>query len=122
MAKKKAAGRGDFVMLAEVREILKQNPDFTGKQTLAALKERFPHQTIKENSAGVAFSKVRREFGMTNNRKVRRPRPKARAAQPKPETPVTIDALQAARKYLMEVGDASTAIAAVRQVQALQIQ
>jgi hypothetical protein len=35
---------------------------------------------------------------------------------------VTIDALQAARKYLMEVGDASTAIAAVRQVQALQIQ
>jgi hypothetical protein len=121
MAKKKAAGRNDFVMLAEVREILKQNPNFTGKQTLEALKERFPQQTIKENSAGVAYSKVRRELGMTNNRKVRRPKPKSRAAQTRQESPVTIDALQAARRYLLEVGDASTAIAAVRQVQALQL-
>lgn len=126
MAKKKRA-RGDFNMAAEVRELLKQNPAMTGKEVYEALSKKFPRRSINENSCGVAFSTARKTLGITKGRKrrrrkagkkkvaVRKKRPAATAAS------IDVGTLQAAAKFLSEVGNPDKALAAVRQVQSLQI-
>ena len=122
MAKKKSARRGDFNLSAEVRNVLSESPNLTGKETLAAVKKKFPKQAINENSFGVAYSNARRKLGISKPRKVRRQKPAAKRRSQAPTTAVDMKALQAARKYLAEVGDADVAISAIKQLQSLQIQ
>jgi hypothetical protein len=122
MAKKKAAPRRDFNLSAEVREILRRNRSFTGREALEALKKKFPKQPINENTFSVAYSGARKKLGIIKGRKVRRRKPATRSgAQKRSAQSVDMAALQAARKYLAEVGDPDTAIAAIKQLQSLQI-
>jgi hypothetical protein len=122
MAKKKTVRRSDFNLSAEVREIVRKNRKFTGKDALKALKAKFPKQSINENSFGVAYSGARKQLGLIKGRKVRRRKPAARSTSKKAlSQSVDMSALQAARKYLAEVGDADAAIAAIKQLQSLQI-
>ena len=117
MAKKKSA-RSEFNLSAEVRAILSDNRQLTGKECLGALKKKFPKQAVNENSFGVAYSTGRKKLGISKKRKVRRRKPGARHTS---AGTVDMTALQAARKFLAEVGDADTAIAAIKQLQTLQI-
>ena len=121
MAKRKSTRRGDFNMSAEVRQILTDDPKLTGKEALAALKKKFPNQKLNENSFGVAYSTARRKLGISKSRKVRRRKPVAGRRRQAAPTAIDIATLQAARKFLAEVGDADVAIDAIKQVQALQL-
>lgn len=121
MAKKKRSRKGDFNMAAEVRNILTDNPELVGKEALAELKKKFPRRSINENSFGVAFSGARRELGISKPRKVRRRKPAAKRSRRAGTAAVDLTTLQSARKYLSEVGDVDSAIAAIKQVQTLQL-
>jgi hypothetical protein len=115
VAKKKSAG---INMASEIRNILTESPELSGAQVVQELKSRFPKEKINEGSAKVAFSNARRIMGIGGKRKkaVRKRRPAAR-----PETTVNMNALQAARKYINEVGDVQVARAALEQLVRLQV-
>ncbi|MBX3437019.1 MAG: hypothetical protein KF861_05985 [Planctomycetaceae bacterium] len=122
MAKKTSARSGEFVMARELRNILSESRDLSGKQALSVLKERFPKEKINENSFGVAFSGARRALGISKGRKkVRIRKPGAGPARSTAVVTVDIETLQAARRYLTQVGDAERAISAIKQLQTLQI-
>lgn len=119
MAKKKAS-RAEFNMAAEIRALLSKDPSLTGRQVVEGLNAKFPGKRINENSCSVAYSTARRQLGIVSSRKktVRRRKP-GRNGQVAPSMNLT--ALQAARKLIAEVGNADVAMAAIRQVESLQI-
>lgn len=120
MAKKRAAG--GINMAAEIRSILRENRSLSGNDVVAALKKKFPNETINESSAGVAFSNARRKLGIKPKR--RRGPGKRTVVQkrvPKAAPKVDFATLQAAAKFVSEIGNADKAIEAVRQVRSLQI-
>jgi hypothetical protein len=108
-------------MSAAVRDVLQENPNLTGKEVEAEVKKKHPGQKINSSSLTVAFSNARRDLGITKGKKrtVKRRKPSARG--PKTNAVVDMAALQAARKYVSEVGDVDAALDAVRQLKTLQI-
>ncbi|MGE0379008.1 MAG: hypothetical protein AB7Q45_26705 [Planctomycetaceae bacterium] len=123
MAKKTSARRDGFTMASAVRAILQDSPELSGKEVLALIKERFPKQKINENSFGVAFSGARKKLGISKGRKKvrRRRRPGAVRSRQAAGVAIDIETLQAARRFLTQVGDLDRAISAIKQVQTLQI-
>lgn len=115
----KTRSKAGFNMAEEVRNLLKKNPKLTGPEVFAALKKKFPRQKINENSCGVAFSGARKKLGIKSGR--RRKKGAKRTVVKRRPAAVKVDDLQAAAKFLSEVGDADKAIAAIKQVQALQV-
>ncbi len=124
MAKKKSAS--GFNMAAEIRSLLRQNRSLSGSEVYAALKKKFPRQRINESSCGVAFSGARKTLGISQKRAgKKRKAAKKTVRKMKPAVAaqaVDMVTLQAAAKFVSEVGNAEKAIAAIRQVRALQIQ
>ena len=124
MAKKKSAS--GFNMAAEIRGLLESNQDLSGKEVYKALKKKFPRQKINESSCGVAVSDARQKLGISQKGTgKKRKAAKTSVVKMKPAaTALTVDltSLQAAAKFVSEVGDAEKAIAAVRQLRSLQIQ
>ena len=131
MAKKRTRG-GDFNMSEQLRKIIRENRRITFPEAHEPLQKQCPGENINENSASVVFYNARRQVGVkkrvgkkattkkqaTGRKKgtkqtVRRRRPSAQT--------VDISALQAAAKFLAVVGDTETAMAALKQVQSLQI-
>lgn len=120
MAKKKRTRKGGFNMSAAVRDLLTQDPTLSGKQVQEALKKKFPGQKINPNSCGVAFSMARKKLGIRKKTKsVRKRRPSA--GRSVKASAIDMSALQAARKYVSEVGDVDAALDAVRKLKTLQI-
>ena len=122
MAKKKASG--GFNMSKEIRKLLRAKRTITGREVYNALVENFPEQKINENSCLVAFSKSRMRLGLKKKRAkkklgarkvVKRRRPSAAV------TAVDLNALQAAAKFVALIGNADKAIAAIKQLQSVQI-
>lgn len=123
MAKKKAS-RGEFNMAQAIRDQLTVNRGLSLKECLAAVQGAHPTASINVQSFGVAFSNQRRKLGIKGKRrgkKVRVMKPGAAGRAAGAAKPVKMEHLQAARKYMAEVGDAETAIAAVRALAQLQI-
>lgn len=120
MAKKKA--KDNFNMAEEIRNVLRDDRSLSLSNALAALKNKFPKQDINENSFSVAFYSARNKLGIKSGKR-RKKSGKRTVVRKKPATAasVSFDDLQAAAKYLNEVGDADRAIAAIKQVKALQI-
>jgi shikimate kinase len=120
MAKKKSR-RGGFNMSQAVRDVLKENPKLTGKEVEAEVRQRHPGQKINSSSLNVAFSNARKQLGIVKGKKrsVKRRRPSAGGVRS--NAAVDMGALQAARKYVSEVGDVDAALEAVRQLKTLQI-
>lgn len=122
MAKKKASG--NFVMSKAILELLQEDANLSGKEVCEELKKRYPGEKINENSALVAFSNARQKLGLrkTRGKSVRRAKPTRSVGRPpKASGSVDLSALQAARKFVAEVGDADKAIAAVRELSTLQL-
>lgn len=121
MAKKKAAG--DFNMTGEIRNLLRANSTLTGREVHDTLVKNFPKQRINEASCHVAFSKTRQLLGisqglrkkMAKKKVVRKKRPSVAT------TTVDLATLQAAAKFVAQIGSAETAIAAIKQLQTVQI-
>jgi hypothetical protein len=120
MAKKKAR-RGGFNMSAAVRDVLRENPKLTGKEVEAEVKKRHPGEKINPSSLNVAFSNARKQLGIVKGKKRSVKRRKPSAGGSKVAAAVNMSALQAARKYVSEVGDVDAALEAVRQLRTLQI-
>jgi hypothetical protein len=133
MAKKSSSSGGvDFNMAEEIRQLLEKDQSLTGRQVIDALKAKFPKQAINENSCSVAVVNARRKMGISVIRK-RRPAggPKKTAriwsrAQPVSAAAAAgapnMDLLVAAKLLLQQCqGDQDVALAAIRQVAALQM-
>lgn len=108
-------------MSAAVRDVLRENPKLTGKEVEAEVRKRHPGAKINPSSLNVAFSNARKQLGIVKGKKrsAKHRRPSAGAAR----TSARLDmgALQAARKYVSEVGNVDAALEAVRQLKMLQI-
>lgn len=120
MAKKKA--RDGINVSAAIRDVLAENRGLSGREVLVLVKQKHPDQQINEKSFGVAFSNARRKLGIKSRRGrrvIRRRKPGAvrQAAAPA----INFELLQAARRYLSVAGNADAAVAAIKQLQALQI-
>lgn len=123
MAKKKASG--GFNMAEEIRKLLREDRSMSGKEVYEALQKKFPNQDINKNSCGVAFYGARDALGIKSKRsKKRKPRKSGEKKVVMKRTPTSVDmgTLQAAAKFVSEVGDAGVAIEAIRQLKTLQIQ
>ena len=126
MAKKKAS-QGAFVMSAEMRKVVSENPEIKGKDAIALLKKRFPGEKINENSANVAFSNARKAIGVSgktsapaaSSAPTRRPAP-AKTQAPKAQTG-NFNVLEAAKELVEAAGDSQTAIEALKQLDKLQV-
>ncbi len=121
MAKKRASG--GFNMSAEIRKLLRARRTITGREVYNALVENFPNQKIKEGSCLNAFSKTRMRMGLKKRGKKKSGAGKV-VKRKMPSTAVTavdLNALQAAAKYVAQVGGAETAISAIKQLQSVQI-
>jgi len=118
MAKKKSRRRS-FNMSAAVRDVLSADPSLSAKEVEAEVKKQHPGQKINSNSLSVAFSSARKKLGITKGKKrsVKRRKPYARG---RANGTVDMAALQAARKYVAEVGDVDAAPEAVRQLRTVQ--
>ena len=119
MAKKKSSDR-TFNMSAAVRNVLKENPKLSAKEVEAEVKKQHPGQKINSSSLSVSFSSARKKLGIAkgNKKTVKRRKPSATGGA---DGAVDIRALQAARKYVAEVGDVDAALEAVRQLRTLQV-
>ncbi len=118
MAKKRGRRSSGFVMSAVIRDVLEKNPGFTGRQCREAIEQAYPNEKINPNSFGVAFSNARKKLGISTGRRrksVRRRTPSAAS------TRVNLETLRAARDLLAVAKDADTAVAAIKQLQSLQI-
>ncbi len=119
MAKKKASG--DFNMSAEIRNLLRTNWTMTGSEVYNALVEKFPEQIINKNSCLVAVYKNKNRTKKAGKKKsvarktVKKKRPSAAG------TAVDLNALQAAAKFVAQIGDSDKAIAAIKQLESVQI-
>ena len=121
MAKKKAAAP-DFNMADEIRTVLGENPKFSGKEALDAIKTKHPNAKINEKSFGVAFYNARKKLGIESKGRGGGAKKVVMRKLPSATRPaVDLATLQAAVKFLGEVGSAETAIEAIKQVQALQV-
>jgi len=122
MAKKKASG--GFNMAGEIRKLLRAKRTITGREVYNALVENFPKQTIKEGSCLVAFSKSRMRLGLKKKRGKKKSGAGKVVKRKMPSTAVTtvdLNALQAAAKFVAQVGSADTAVAAIKHIQSVQI-
>ncbi|MCC7423323.1 MAG: hypothetical protein IT428_23855 [Planctomycetaceae bacterium] len=124
MAKKKSSD--SINMAEEIRAVLTENPSFSGREVMEALTAKHPGLKINKASAGVAFSNARKKLGIVKGTTKRRGG--ARVVRKRVPTSTTgrrpaldIATLQAAVKFVSQIGNAETAIEAVRQVVALQI-
>lgn len=116
---KKGPRKGKFNMSATVRDVLRDNPKLTGKEVEAEIKKRHPGKKINSSSLNVAFSNARKALGITKGKK--RTVSKLKPSAGRLTKGVDMAALQAARKYVSEVGDVNAALEAVRQLKTLQI-
>ncbi len=119
MAKKKA--NNDFNMSAEIRKLLRARRTITGREVYNAIVENFPDQKINENSCLVGFSKARMRLGLKKKRVKKTSVERKIVKRRRPSAAVDLNALQAAAKFVAQIGSADKAIAAVRQLQSVQI-
>ena len=117
MAEKKVIS--DFNMAAEIRKLLRGKRSMTGSEVYNALVENFPNQNINKNSCSVAFYKNRTKKAgkkkSVTRKVVKKKRPSAAV------TAVDLNALQAAAKFVAQIGDSDKAIAAIKQLESVQI-
>lgn len=123
MAKKKSSD--GINMAEEIRAMLTENPKLSGREVIEALSAKHPGLKINKASAGVAFSNARKKLGIVKGAKkkgsdarvVRKRVPTTTTSRPA----MDMASLQAAVRFVSQIGSAETAIEAVRQVVALQI-
>ena len=122
MAKKKT--NNDFNMSDEIRKLLRSKRTLMGREVYDTLVENFPNQKINKKSCLVAFSKSRMQMGLTKKVSKKKSVAKKTVKRQKPTATVTavdLNALQAAAKFVAQIGSAEKAIAAIKQLESVQI-
>ena len=120
MAKKAASS--DFNMSEVIRELLIENPNLTSQGMTDAVMAKYPGAKINKNSFSVAFYTARKKMGIGQKGKskkvgdrISKPQANHRPAR------VNADTMHSAVKFLREVGNIDDALAAIKQVQAVQL-
>lgn len=135
---KRGGGSSDFNMAEEIRNLLANDKNLTGRDVVNQLRQKFPKQQINDSSCQVAFANARKKMGISTVRKKRpvgnagkkstrtwstAPKSSGNAASAADNATPSIDRLLAAKQLLQQCGgDASLAAAAVKQVASLQMQ
>lgn len=117
MAKKAASI--DFNMAEAIRECLTENPKAGSREVAEAIQAKYPSAKINKNSFSVAFYTGRKKMGLGGSG--RRGRFARRIGRGGGGGSVNLAKLQAAAKFLSEVGGAEAAMEAIKQVQAVQV-
>lgn len=117
MAKKTAAA--DFNMSETIREILTADPKLGSKEVAEAIAAKNPKAKINKNSYAVAFYTIRKKLGIGGRKRGRRV--SVRNTKTNASHKFNLSTLQAAAKFLGEIGGADAALAAIKQVQAIQV-
>ena len=121
MAKKKP--QAEFKMSAVIREILAASPKLSSKEASEAVVAKYPEATINKNSFSVAFYTARKKLGIGSSGGGKKSIKKVGKKLGRPASRQTVDLamMQAAAKFLSEVGGAEAAMEAIKQVQAVQV-
>ena len=121
MAKKQP--ESEFNMSEAIRDILKENPSLGSKEAADAIQAKYPTAKIHKNSFSVAFYTGRKKLGIksTSGRGRRISKRKSMTGGVSVGSSVDMAILQTTAKFLSEVGGADAAIAAIKQVQAVQV-
>lgn len=121
MAKKKSAS--GFNMSEAVRALLQENSKIGLADALDVISGKHPSEKINKNSFSVAFYNSRNKLGIKSARgkKGGAKGMKRAAASMASSAKIDMHALQTAAKFLSEVGGADAALAAIKQVQLLQV-
>jgi hypothetical protein len=121
MAKKKAATT-KLNMSEEIKILLGANSKVSAKEALEAIKAKYPAAQINEKSFGVGFYIARKKLGIASKSHRGAAKKVVMRKMPSATRPsVDMATLQAAVKYLNEVGSAERAVEAIKQIQALQM-
>ncbi len=119
MAKKQPDS--EFNMSEAIRDILKESPNLSSKEAIEAIQAKYPSAKINKNSFSVAFYTGRKKLGINSTsgrgRRISKRKSQSTSAHPS----VNMAVLQTTAKFLSEVGGAEAALAAIRQVQAVQV-
>ena len=118
MAKKAAAA--DFNMSEAIREILTEKPTLRIKEAADAIMAKYPSAKINKGSFPVAFYTGRNKLGIKSSGRGKRIGRRIAKSAAK-TTKVDLDMMRSAAKFLSEVGGAEAALAAIKQVQAVQV-
>ena len=128
MAKKKAAAP-EFKMSELIRSILAKNKKASAKEVKEAVLAKHPTARINDSSFAVAFYNAKRKlFGSTSPKSESSKKPvtkKTKSVSQKSKSvahpSVDLATLQAAAKFIGEVGNADVALEAIKHVQGLQV-
>jgi hypothetical protein len=121
MAKKKTSD-GNFKMAAAIRDVLTENRKLSGSEALEVIQKKHPGQTINKNSYNVAFYNARQKLGIKSGRRRKVVRVAKPGAAPKRSGgAINMELLSAAREMLKAAGSAENAVAAIKQLQSLQV-
>lgn len=118
MAKK--AANSDFNMSEAIREILTATPNVSAAEATEVILAKYPGTKLNKNSFSVAFYTGRKKLGI-GSASSRRKRVGLKKSKSMAGANVDLAMLQAAAKFLSEVGGAEAAIEAIKQVQAVQV-
>ena len=122
MAKKKPKA-ADFNMSEAIREILTENPKLGSTDVYNAILAKHPSAKINDSSFSVAFYTSRKKLGIGSSGRGKKAVKKAvkKVATKAARKTVDLAMMQAAAKFLSEVGGADAALEAIKQVQAVQV-
>lgn len=117
MAKKSASS--DFNMAEAIREIFAANPTATSAEAIEAITAKYKKVKVNKNSFSVAFYTTRKKLGLGGSRRGRRFSAGKRRAVSNQRTDFAN--LQAAARFISEVGGTEAAVEAINLVQAVQV-
>ena len=122
MPKKSTAA--DFNMSEAIRDVLTENPKSSSNEVSEAILVKHPTAKINKNSFSVAFYNGRKKLGISSSGrrgKGKKTTVVTQKAKPASGSSVDMATLQTAARFLSDVGSAEVALAAIKQVQALQL-
>lgn len=111
MAMKKS---GSFVMSKEILDIVRKTPNLKGREVIELLQKKYPKENINEKSAAVAFSNARKALGIGKDKTKTHSSRQASGSS-------DVAALKAAREFVSSIGDTKSALAAIQQLEDLQL-
>ena len=109
----------EFNMSEAIRDILKESPNLNSKEAADAIQAKFPAAKINKNSFSVAFYTGRKKLGIKSSGRGKRIVKRKSTITGRPSVDMAI--LQTTAKFLSDVGGAEAALAAIKQVEAVQV-
>jgi hypothetical protein len=121
MAKKSA--KNEFNMTQVIREILTANPKLSFQAANDAIMAKYPTAKINKGSFSVAFYTGRQKLGIRKSRRGKKAGSvgMVKSSRPVAHTGVDLATLQTTAKFLSEVGGVEAALAAIKNVQGVQV-